>query len=137
MNKKDRQKVFDKFGGKCAYCGCELPVKGWHVDHIKPVERLYEDVKIEGTWKWKRVYKGMRYPENDCIDNCLPTCAKCNINKHGESIEGFRKSIEKYLNSLNERIVQYQMVKKYGLVQETNLPVVFYFETINQQTEGK
>ena len=27
--------VFDKCGGKCAYCGVDL-VKGWNVDHIKP-----------------------------------------------------------------------------------------------------
>ena len=38
MTKKDRQIVFDKYNGKCAYCGCEL-VKGWHVDHIEPIVR--------------------------------------------------------------------------------------------------
>ncbi len=35
MTKTDRQKIFDKYGGKCAYCGCELQ-KGWHVDHVEP-----------------------------------------------------------------------------------------------------
>ena len=38
MTKKDRQIVFDKYNGKCSYCGCEL-TKGWHVDHIEPIVR--------------------------------------------------------------------------------------------------
>ena len=36
MNKKDRELIFNKYGGKCAYCGCEL-TKGWHVDEFEPV----------------------------------------------------------------------------------------------------
>ncbi|MVM34585.1 hypothetical protein GO755_31440 [Spirosoma sp. HMF4905] len=24
----------DKFGDKCAYCGCEL-TKGWHIDEVE------------------------------------------------------------------------------------------------------
>jgi hypothetical protein len=38
MDKKTRQIIFDKYNGKCAYCGCEL-VKGWHADHIEPIVR--------------------------------------------------------------------------------------------------
>lgn len=38
ISKKERQALFEKFGGKCAYCGCEL-TKGWHVDHMEPIVR--------------------------------------------------------------------------------------------------
>lgn len=31
-----------KFGGRCAYCGCELPEKGWHADHVQAVLRKSE-----------------------------------------------------------------------------------------------
>lgn len=120
MNKKDREIVFNKFGGRCAYCGCELK-KGWHLDHLDPVRRGY-------NYADKLV---MAHPHLDTIENAMPACAKCNINKHSESIEQFRISIARYLESLNLRMVQYQMVKKYGLIQETGIEVKFYFETFN------
>ena len=30
MKQSDRNIIFDKYNGKCAYCGCEL-VKGWQM----------------------------------------------------------------------------------------------------------
>lgn len=38
MKKSDREKIFNKYDGRCAYCG-EALVKGWHVDEIEPVVR--------------------------------------------------------------------------------------------------
>lgn len=38
MTKKQRQEVYDKFGGRCAYCGCELG-KRWHADHLECLHR--------------------------------------------------------------------------------------------------
>ena len=38
-NKTDRKKVLDKYGGHCAYCGCELTLKSMQIDHI--VSRAY------------------------------------------------------------------------------------------------
>lgn len=29
-----RKKVYESFHKSCAYCGCALPPKGWHLDHI-------------------------------------------------------------------------------------------------------
>jgi predicted restriction endonuclease len=37
-NKNRRQLIFEKYDGRCAYCGCELQ-KGWHEDHIEPIIR--------------------------------------------------------------------------------------------------
>ena len=34
MKKIERELIFNKYNGKCAYCGCELK-KGWHIDHIE------------------------------------------------------------------------------------------------------
>lgn len=138
MKKADRQKVYDKFGGRCAYCGCELS-KGWHLDHIEPVVRLYKDerVKVEGNdweYKWVTKFKGLQHPNRDTVENALPSCASCNINKHGESIEGFRALIEGFINSLNQYSVQYKLAKRYGLVHETGQQVKFYFETITPTT---
>lgn len=134
MNKKDRQIVFEKFGGRCAYCGCEL-TKGWHVDEVIPVKRGWKyrlDINGDRVLNGKNDYLKdffMECPENLHIDNQNPACASCNINKHSDTLEQFRSNISRYLESLNKRMVQYQMVKKYGLIQETGLEVKFYFET--------
>lgn len=115
MTKNDRQVILDKYGGKCAYCGCELQ-KGWHVDEIEPVRRL------NGV---------MMHPERLHIDNQNPACASCNINKHSDSLEQFRNLIGGFKTSLNRDSTQYKIAKRFGLVIEIDKPVVFYFETLN------
>lgn len=124
MTKKDRELVFNKFGGKCAYCGCGLG-KGWHVDELEPCRRIHKWDSVNRRWQ----YVGMAHPERVHIDNQNPSCPSCNINKHSMSLEEFRESISKYINSLNQYSTQYKIAKRYGLVQETAKPVVFYFET--------
>lgn len=136
MKKADRQKVFDKFNGRCAYCGCELQ-KGWHVDHVEACRRITarewvpqrDGVSEMGRWITKTV--GFSNPDANHIDNYFPACPSCNINKHGDTIEQFRKNIEGYVRSLNLRMVQYKMAKKFSLVKETNEPVVFFFEKVD------
>lgn len=156
MTKSQRQEVFNKYGGKCAYCGCEL-VKGWHVDELLPVRRNYkwtkahwalpdgtevksnsftEEEGIERGIKWvhsKQVPDGCMHPERLHINNQMPACASCNINKHSMSLEEFRALISGFMKHLNEVSTQYKIAKRYGFIQETIKPVVFYFETLIQQ----
>lgn len=33
--KKDRLKIYEKYNGHCAYCGCELNYKDMQVDQLK------------------------------------------------------------------------------------------------------
>ncbi len=125
MKSKDRQKVFDKYDGRCAYCGCAL-AKGWHVDEIEPVRRQY---KYDYLTR-KDVLVGYDHPERFHIDNQNPACASCNINKHSGSLEDFRRLISGFRKHLNEVSTQYKISKRYGLVEEIDKPVVFYFETL-------
>ncbi len=113
MKQKEREKLYQKFSGCCAYCGDRLQ-KGWHADHIEPMRR-YRDGTIEN-------------PENDTMDNLNPSCPSCNRLKNSFSIEEFRNNIQNYVNSLNKYSVQYKVAKKYGLVEETNKKVTFRFE---------
>lgn len=151
MKKDIRQKVYDKFGGKCAYCGCELQ-KGWHIDHAEPIGRRYKILPSgvyhikedrlayphENTYKSpefefrksRQVSDGCDHPERDCFDNYMPACPSCNINKHSCSVEQFRRNIAHYLESLNSYSTNYKFAKRYGLVKETGEKVVFYFEKI-------
>ena len=126
MKKDLRIKIGNKYNGHCAYCGVVLE-KGWHVDELKPVVRNY---------KWNRdktkfVHDGTyQNPENLNFENQMPSCPSCNINKHSMTLEDFRALISGFMKHLNEISTQYKIAKRYGLVQETNKPVVFYFELI-------
>jgi 5-methylcytosine-specific restriction endonuclease McrA len=120
VTKEERQLVFLKYDGRCAYCGCELS-KGWHVDHLKPIRRK----------KYKK--EECRYPQRACIDNYMPACASCNINKHAMKLEDFRNLVAGFMKHLNERNTQYKIAKRFGLVIENIQPVVFYFETWEQE----
>lgn len=145
MKKSDRQIIFDKYGGRCAYCGCGLD-KGWHVDHMLPIRRKrkavggFWDNQLSPDRNWverKYVPDGCEHPERDVLENKIASCRSCNINKHGQSVEEFRSMIAGFMKSLNERIVQYKVARRYGLIQETGIEVKFYFETslINKQEE--
>ena len=120
VTKQERQLVFEKYDGKCAYCGCEL-TKGWHVDHLKPIRRK----------KYKK--DECRYPQRAFIDNYMPACASCNINKHAMKLEDFRRLIEGFMKHLNERNTQYKIAKRFGLVIEDVKPIVFYFEQYEKE----
>jgi len=136
MNKANRKIIFDKYAGKCAYCGCELQ-KGWHVDHLEPCRRIVSTEMVEQPegiyprYKWVDKVVGYSNPDANHIDNYMPSCPSCNINKHGDSLEQFRALIAGFKNHLNEINTQYKISKRYGLVIEVDKPVVFYFETLN------
>jgi 5-methylcytosine-specific restriction endonuclease McrA len=118
MKKIDRALIFNKYGGRCAYCGDALQ-HGWHADHIEPIIRNW----TKGTCE---------KPENDIISNHNPSCPSCNIQKNNHTIEQFRDKIKQFVNSLNLYSNQYKIAKKYGLVTEANIDVKFYFETLDK-----
>jgi len=124
ISKQQRETVFKKYGGKCAYCGCELQ-KGWHVDHIEPIVRdlAFSGGKVVSLPTCEK-------PHNHTLENFNPSCASCNIQKSSLTLEQFRRSIAQYVNSLNMYSTQYKIAKRYGLIQETNIEVKFYFETL-------
>jgi 5-methylcytosine-specific restriction endonuclease McrA len=130
MTKKERRQIiFNKYNGRCAYCGCELE-KGWHVDELYPVKRNF-------TWnkdKTKYIQDGTcKHPERFNIDNQMPACASCNINKHSMSLEDFRLLIQGFIKHLNVLNTQYKIAKRYGLVKEDIHPIEFYFEIKTRQ----
>ena len=125
-SKKDREIIFNKYGGKCAYCGEPLQ-KGWHVDELLPVKRNHKYDKNKQKFVWDGTYE---HPERLNINNQMPSCPSCNINKHSGSIEEFRSLIAGFMKHLNEINTQYKIAKRYGLVKEDIKPIVFYFERV-------
>ena len=54
LNKKQREKLKQKYGGNCAYCGCELGNK-WHADHIEAVKyfQRYRSLESSAASDWE------------------------------------------------------------------------------------
>ena len=68
LTKKQRAELRMKFGGRCAYCGCELPEKGWHADHVQPVARISEqDMKAA-----EKVFSSSKLLERCGISTLIP-----------------------------------------------------------------
>ena len=77
----------------------------------------------------------MRWPKRDVLDNCMPSCAPCNIDKHARSLEQWREWLQAHLRSL-QRQPNYRLVRAHGLVAETEGSVVFYFERRSSTPAG-
>ena len=110
LTKPERQQIYDKCNGHCAYCGCKLEYKNMQVYHVIPLCRGGEDA----------------------MSNMLPSCRSCNHYKATLTIEEFRK----YLSRIHDRLVRdsvaYNVAERYGIVKYNPEPIVFYFEKGDQ-----
>lgn len=110
--KKHRQHIHDKYGGRCAYCGCELEVKDMQIDHI--------------ISKYHHEYFKMDW-DIDRMDNLNPSCRQCNFYKAESNIEQFRKK----MTTLHERVMKpfiARLAIKYGIFEYKEWDGEFYFE---------
>ena len=68
MTEGKRRKIWSKYGGHCAYCGCPLKYREMTVDHLKPKSR-------KGSGK---------------TTNLMPACQRCNTAKGADGLEMLR-----------------------------------------------
>ena len=126
ITKAQREQIRLKYGGRCAYCGCELPDR-WHVDHIDPIVRN----------DWLKVPLPPNYPERDSIENMNPACQPCNIDKHSMSIEEWRKIISRSNEVLMRDVSTFRRAIRFKLLDVVNVPVTFHFERCaSQEPQG-
>ena len=128
LTKAQRVRLFSMFNGKCAYCGAELPEKGWHADHVEPIYRQTRMVKVDGQYKYVKTGK-CDLPENDRADNFMPSCRPCNIDKAASPLEVWRKSLERKVYVLRTNYSAWWHAERFGLVAQVKSKVIFYFET--------
>lgn len=135
LTRKQRERLRMKFGGRCAYCGCELPEKGWHADHVQAVLRKSEQcmkAAEKGIFRLKTTGEVFR-PEADCLENIFPSCAPCNLLKTTYSLEMFRKQVSLQVERGRRSSVNFRTAERFRLISVVNKPVVFWFE----QYEGE
>jgi 5-methylcytosine-specific restriction endonuclease McrA len=121
--KINRQQVYDKYNGRCAYCGEAITIKQMQVDHIWPQQLSH----------WHKDIDPNR-PEN-----LNPSCAKCNNFKHGYRLDGdnhgassFRYELQKQVERLRKN-PQFDRALRFGLVQIIDKPVEFYYEKLENR----
>ena len=120
--KINRQEVYDKCNGRCAYCGNEITIKQMQADHVKPLYRNDDDTTLQ---KWG-VERG-----TDDMDNLLPSCARCNKWKDTFTLEKFREIVQTSIDRLERDTPNFRLARDYGLLEVKQNPVVFYFERKN------
>jgi 5-methylcytosine-specific restriction endonuclease McrA len=121
--KISREKIHQRFGGHCSYCGISLDLKKMQIDHFNPIFRGWDNKVLEGF--------GLERGEEK-EENLFPSCARCNRWKSTWNIEQFRREIGLQIERLNKRSNNYRMAKDFGLIKETEKEVVFFFETYNK-----
>jgi hypothetical protein len=122
----DRQLVYDKFHGHCAYCGDPLHITKMQVDHILSKANFLHH--IENYWNVPDFLKHLTVDDLNHPDNLFPSCGYCNNWKNGFHLELFREELSLQISRLNARSPNYRIAKRFGQLIETPTPIVFYFE---------
>lgn len=127
-NKDLRKKIFNKYNGHCAYCGCQLSInKNFTIDHIEPVFRKYSTSELD-RYNIKR--------GTDSIDNYNPCCKSCNSSKSTFTLEKWREEIGKKYSRLLRYSSGFRLLVRFNLVKKHN-DVIFYFEKHKPNLNGQ
>lgn len=125
--KAQREALRTKFGGKCAYCGCDLG-RSMHADHLEAVIRVPPS-------PWNDLTKTiMLKPERNTVANMMPACAPCNLHKGGYSLEGWRDILQRSAAIVAKQTSTFRAGERFGVIAVSDRPVVFHFELANTST---
>lgn len=131
ISKSQRAALRLQFGGRCAYCACELPEKGWHADHVEPVRRDFDIVRAPQGSRVTHIARSngrVFHPDRHELDNLYPACSPCNLFKSSFSVEAFREQISHQPERAQAYSVNFRTAQRFGLVTVIERPVVFWFE---------
>ena len=140
---EQKTELKNKYGGRCSYCATQLGER-WQKDHFLPVERETrykrddEGLVLRDAKRKPLTYTIMLKPENDNYANLMPACHKCNNDKSSMDIESWRVMIKHRITTINKdpKYASYQKAKRFGLVAETDIEVVFWYEMYHKNTHA-
>jgi len=119
-NKDLRLKVFNKYRGRCAYCGCEIKIDKFSIDHINAKFRGWNDDELKKYGKTKG---------DDSILNYNPSCYSCNSSKSTLTIEQWKSEISKKYDRLLKYDATFRLLNRFNLCIRNDKNILFYFET--------
>lgn len=124
--KPDRKRVYDKFGGKCAYCGCDLNGK-FQIDHLIPQSNF--EWHIKNSFRVPSFLSHLTVSDVNHIDNLMPACASCNNYKRTFCLETFRSELQRQPEILRRDRPTVRLAERFGLIKIEEKQVVFHFES--------
>jgi CRISPR/Cas system Type II protein with McrA/HNH and RuvC-like nuclease domain len=123
ISDRARLLVFQKYEGRCAYCGCEISYNSFQIDHIHPKSGYIE------TENGKPVSPNR-------IENLNPSCRSCNHYKHFYSVSEFKMYLKQMFETkqqyLFKSMTKFELAKKYGVIVVSKWDGLFYFERVKQ-----
>lgn len=129
-NEKIRAHLWQKYNGRCAYCGKPLG-DDWQIDHVKPVYR----------------YKGkLCAPEADVLENMVPAISIVNHYKRAASVDVFRTWLlgelhtrmtklpknPKSEKSIRHKAYMLRIAELFDITPDKPFSGVFYMETLKR-----
>lgn len=134
MTRKQRQQVYDKFNGRCAYTGKPLG-DDWQVDHVESIQKL----------NYIAMTKGVIITHSH-IDNLLPALRIVNHYKRSLDLEGFRDRMMDFhkrlarlpkrtsIEATRKRIgYMSKVAEAFDITPEKPFCGKFYFETLKEE----
>ena len=109
--KINRQQVYNKYNGHCAYCGCELTPKSMQVDHITP----------------------RRNGGTDDISNLNQSCRLCNHYKSAEGLNVWRDWLLAGVIDRLKKIYIFRVALAFGMIEIKGWDKKFYFEKLKNE----
>ena len=93
LTKEERIEIYNRFDGRCGYCGEKIDIKDMQVDHIVAL-------RVGGT---------------DTLDNMICSCRSCNHYKSTYTLEIFEKQLQEIPNKLLRDSAIFKIALRYGL----------------------
>jgi len=125
IKKGTRLKVFNKYNGRCAYCGVSIVYEKFHVDHIEPLFRGSTNKDLEHFGRTKG---------RNSIENYNPSCVSCNSSKSTFTLDQWRGELELKTSRIRRDSSTFRILERFGKVKVKDVSIVFYFEKTNQWT---
>jgi len=101
LSKNKREALSQKFSGCCAYCGDQLPARGWHAEII-----------------------GEEYVSGGIV----AVCPDCWVSKGNASPEAFKALLTEQVERAQRHSINFRNAMRFGLVCQVKTNVEFWFE---------
>lgn len=109
ITKAQRDYVYNKFNGRCAYCGCSIKPEELQVDHFAPLSLFGDNLQEH---------------------NLMPSCRACNKFKSNKTITKFRKDLKEAIENPSTLTDFTLRVKYRDLIKEHDGQIKFLYEQL-------
>jgi len=127
-----RPRIYNRFQGRCGYCGVNLKIQEMTIDHIIPKSIFVETITSKKDIPY--FLKHLTIKDVGHIDNLMCCCRICNAWKGTNTLTQFKKEISKSVDSIKKDIT-FKIALKYNLLIENPKDIKFFFEELEENNK--